>query len=238
MAGHGSRFTEAGFNLPKPLIPVLNKPMIQWVIENLTVTSAHHFIFICQRLHLDKYPQLEIVLKRIAKKCTIISVDAVTEGAACTVLLAENIINNTNPLMIANCDQYIEADINRYLMHSNNHAIDGLIMTMKADHPKWSYAKIDHNGKVTKVIEKEVISDEATVGIYNFKHGSDFVVGAKRMIMQDLRVNNEFYVAPVYNELIALGKNIEIFNIGSVEEKMHGLGTPEDLELFLNNFKS
>lgn len=237
MAGHGSRFTQAGFNLPKPLIPVLNKPMIQWVIENLTVNFPHHFVFMCQSIHLKQYPELELLLRSSARNCTIISIDDVTEGAACTVLLAEHIINNTAPLMIANCDQYVDTNVNEYLIHSANRVIDGMIMTMKSDHPKWSYAKIDKNGMVTEVAEKKVISEEATVGIYNFKHGADFVAAAKKMIAKNLRVNNEFYVAPVYNELIALGKNIGTYNIGSVEEKMHGLGTPEDLNIFVNNFK-
>jgi hypothetical protein len=109
---------------------------------------------------------------------------------------------------------------------------DGLIMTMPADHPKWSYIRFDENGYVTEVREKEVISNEATVGIYNYKHGSDFVKYANQMIEKNIRVNNEFYVAPVYNEMIADGKKIVFHNVG---EKMHGLGTPEDLNAFIAN---
>ena len=137
--------------------------------------------------------------------------------------------------MIANCDQYIDFDINNYEWLESDK--DGYIMTMKANDPKWSYIGVDKNNEVYKVIEKEVISDEATVGIYNFKMGRDFIKAAEKMIKKNDRVNNEFYVAPVYNYMIENKLKVGYFNIGSVGKGMHGLGTPEDLEDFLNNFK-
>ncbi len=105
---------------------------------------------------------------------------------------------------------------------------------MKASDPKWSFVGLDRECLVTHVVEKEVISDEATVGIYNFKRGGDFVSAADKMISQDLRVNNEFYVAPTYNQLIKDNKRIGIFNIGREADGMYGLGTPTDLDLFLS----
>ena len=125
----------------------------------------------------------------------------------------------------------MDIDINNYLDAMGDY--DGLIMTMTADDPKWSFIQYDKAGFVTLLREKEVISDEATVGIYNYKKGADFVKYAKQMIKKNIRVNNEFYVAPVYNEMIEDGKKLVYYNIGQDDEKMHGLGTPEDLEKFL-----
>jgi len=231
MAGSGSRFSKTGYKIPKPLIPIKNKLMIELVIENLRPNIDHRFIFICQVQHLRNYPLRELLEKK-AFGCKIIEVKEVTEGAACTVLLAKELINNQDQLMIANCDQYIDMDINNYLAILNNTAVDGLIMTMKANDDKWSFIKLNSNNEIIKVVEKRVVSDEATVGIYNFLRGSDFVSACEVMIAKNLRVNNEFYIAPVYNEMIKTGKNIKYFNIGNLGEKMHGLGTPEDLNLF------
>ena len=153
------------------------------------------------------------------------------EGAACTVLLAQEHINNGDSLMIANSDQYVETDIDTYLSKMKTNGLDGLIMTMPASDPKWSFVRLDAQNNVTEVVEKKVISHEATVGIYNFASGRQFVEGAKKMIAKNLRVNNEFYVAPVYNELIHEGAKIGIHNIG---DHMHGIGTPEDLTSFLS----
>lgn len=231
MAGAGSRFAKQGFIDPKPLIPIQGIPMIRLVIENLRPNIEHRFIFICQRTHLKAYGLGE-KLAIWAPGSQVIAIDGITEGAACTVLLAKEWINNSDPLMIANSDQYIECDIDQYLGDLNEHQLDGLIMTMTAHDPKWSFVGLA-DGLVTRVVEKEVISDEATVGIYNFASGSDFVNAAQAMIDQNLRVNNEFYVAPAYNQLIAQGQNIGIYNIGSEARGMYGLGTPEDLALFL-----
>ena len=227
MAGRGSRFAKAGYELPKPLIDVNGRPMIEVVTRNIASKCEHRFIYICQQEHLEKYALAER-LKKISPNCKIATVDHITEGAACTVLLAEKYIDNDDPMMIANSDQFVDTDINEYLAALGNN--DGLIMTMPADDPKWSFIKYDENGYVTMVREKEVISNEATVGIYNYARGSDFVKYAKQMIRKNIRVNNEFYVAPVYNEMIEDGKKIVFKDVG---EKMHGLGTPEDLKRFL-----
>ena len=165
--------------------------------------------------------------------CVNITIESVTEGAACTVLLARRYIDNDDPLMIANCDQWVDIDVNDYLEELDRAEADGLIMTMWADDPKWSYVRLDGTGKpVVEVVEKQVVSNEATVGIYNFRRGSDFVRAAGRMIADDFRVNNEFYVAPAYNELIAEGKTIALYNVGREYDGMYGLGVPADLARF------
>ena len=232
MAGRGSRFAQAGYKMPKPLIDIHGHPMIEYVTRNIRPRCAHQFIYICQEEHLEQY-HLARELERMAPGCTIVTVDHITEGAACTVLLAERYIDNDDALMIANSDQFVDTDINCYLSGMGGH--DGLIMTMPASDPKWSYIRYDENGFVTLVREKEVISDQATVGIYNYSHGSDFVKFAHQMIEKNIRVNNEFYVAPVYNEMIEAGRRIVFRDVG---EKMFGLGTPEDLVQFMDNTRS
>lgn len=236
MAGLGSRFSKSGYSVPKPLIEIGNKTMIETVINNLTPDRQHKFIFICQIQHERQF-NISSLLKKYTKNCNIVFIDGLTDGAACTVLEAQKYFNNDSPMMIANCDQYIDFDINNYLDEWLESDKDGYIMTMKANDPKWSYIGVDKNNEVYKVIEKEVISDEATVGIYNFKMGRDFIKAAEKMIKKNDRVNNEFYVAPVYNYMIENKLKVGYFNIGSVGKGMHGLGTPEDLEDFLNNFK-
>ncbi len=234
MAGAGSRFNVAGFTDPKPLIPIHGKPMIKLVIENLTPIQQHRFIFICQSAHVAKYGLRE-KLTAWAPNCVIIEINGITEGAACTVLTAKPFINNNSPLMIANSDQFIDMDVNQYLSIFDNTLIDGLIMTMRASDPKWSFVGLDSARNVTRVVEKEVISDEATVGIYNFRQGRSFVSAAESMIANNERVNGEFYVAPTYNTLITSGYKVGIHNIGSEGTGMHGLGTPVDLAEFLAN---
>lgn len=234
MAGRGSRFIKAGYTVPKPLIEIYGHAMIEYVIKNVKPNQEHKFIFVCLEDHIVEF-DLKNKLRKIVPSCEVVSVNQVTEGAACTVLLTEEYIDNDSPLMIVNSDQFIDVDINLYLNAFVD--VDGLIMTMKADDPKWSYIRYDMTNKVYEVKEKEVISDEATVGIYNYMKGSDFVKYSKRMIEKNIRVNNEFYVAPVYNEMILDGKNIHYYNIGNESEEMHGLGTPEDLQRFMKSRK-
>ena len=234
IAGRGSRFSEAGFELPKPLIQVHGKPMIEVVVNNIRPLCEHRFIFVALKEHLD-HLGMEETLNRIAPGCVIIPVIEVTEGAACTVLLAREYIDNNDQLMMANSDQWVDIDINNYLSLMNDKNIDGLIMTMWADDPKWSFVGFNNEGQVNNVVEKEVISNEATVGIYNFQKGSDFVNAADQMIAKNLRVKNEFYVAPAYNEMINNQANITIFNIGKEYDGMYGMGIPADLDKFIKN---
>lgn len=230
MAGHGSRFAQAGYTFPKPLIEVNGKPMIQVVVENLNIEA--HYIFIVQKEHYEKY-QLKYMLNMIAPGCDIVQVEGVTEGAACTTLLAQHLIDNDDPLLIANSDQFVEWNANECLYAFTADGIDGGLLTFKSVHPKWSYARLDDNGYVAEVAEKRPISDIASVGIYYWKRGQHYVAFAKQMIERNIRTNNEFYVCPVFNEAIEAGLKIRVKNI----EKMWGLGVPEDLEHFLEHHK-
>jgi HAD superfamily hydrolase (TIGR01509 family) len=230
MAGAGSRFEKAGYTFPKPLIDVNNKPMIQVVIENLNLDA--NFIYVVQKSHRQKY-NLDTLLNLITPNCKIVEVDGITEGAACTALIAKEFINNDDPLFFANSDQFVEWDSNEFMYKMQETGCDGGIVTFKSTHPKWSFAKTNKDGIVTEVAEKNPISEDATVGFYFWKNGSDFVKYAEDMIQKNIRVNNEFYVCPVFNQAIQDNKQIRIFNI----DKMWGLGTPEDLDNFLKNYK-
>jgi len=228
MAGAGSRFEKSGYTFPKPLIDVNGDPMIKIVVDNLNIEA--NYIYIVQKNHRDKY-NLDTLLNLITPFCQIVEVDGVTEGAACTTLLASKYINNDNPLLIANSDQFVEWDSNEFMYKMNETKCDAGIVTFKSTHPKWSFVKLNDNGIVTEVAEKNPISDDATVGIYYWVKGSDYVKYANQMIEKEIRVNNEFYVCPVFNEAINDNKKIRTFNVN----QMWGLGTPEDLNNFLNN---
>ena len=230
MAGAGSRFEKAGYTFPKPLIDVRGKPMIQWVVDNLNVEAK--YIFIVQQSHFKKY-NLKETLSNFCPNNEIIQIDGITEGAACTTLLAKQYIDKDEPLIIANSDQFVEWDSDEFIYSCSASDLDANILTFNSTHPKWSYAKLNDLGFVTEVAEKKPISDLATVGIYYWRKGSDYVKYAEQMIDKNIRVNREFYVCPVFNEAIQDNKKVRTYNI----DKMWGLGTPEDLEYFLKNYK-
>ena len=231
MAGMGKRFVDAGYKDPKPFIDVLGKPMIQHVIENLNMKEAR-FTLIARKEHVQNYGGL---ISSLQKKfpLSLITIDKLTEGTACTVLFARKIINTSEPLLIANSDQIVDFNCQDFIDDARSRGLDGSILTFidAERNPKWSFAKTDDNGMVTEVQEKKAISEFATVGIYYFTKGSDFVHGAIDMIIQNDRVNNEFYTCPVYNYLIREGKKLGIYNIEA--SAMHGTGTPEDLKNYI-----
>ena len=230
MAGAGSRFESAGYTFPKPLIEVEGQPMIHKVVNNLNIQGR--YIFLVQKTHYEKY-NLENLLNMISPGCEIIQLEGLTEGAACTVLTSRELIDNDEPLIIANSDQYIDWNAFETISEFSNEGIDGGILTFNSVHPKHSFAKVDGQGYVTEVAEKKPISTNATVGVYFWKKGSDFVYYADQMIQKNIRTNNEFYVCPVYNEAIQDGKKI----ITNMVDKMWGMGTPEELDNFLQNYK-
>lgn len=232
MAGEGSRFAKEGYTFPKPLIDVNGKPMIQVVVENLDFDAE--YIFVVRKEHLKKYEGLEKTLYRITNNnCKIVEIDSLTEGAACTALLAKNLIDCDDDLLIANSDQVIEYSSVNFKTLKTMTNVDAIVFTFNSVHPKWSFVKTNSRGIVSEVAEKLPISDIATCGIYWYKKGSDFVKYAERMIEKNIRVNNEFYIAPVYNELILDKKTLIPYFV----HEMYGIGTPEDLNFYLNKIK-
>jgi HAD superfamily hydrolase (TIGR01509 family) len=230
MAGAGSRFAKVGYKVPKPLIEFHDKPMIKHVIDNLNMDAQ--YVFVVQKEHYEKY-NLGSYLELMVPGCQIVQTDGLTEGAACTTLLAKDFINNARHLLIANSDQFVEWNSCEFMYSMLCDDADGGILTFEASDPKWSYVRLGEDGYACEVAEKKVISNEATVGIYYWKHGYDYVRLTEQMIAKNIRVNNEFYVCPVYNELFAEEKRVKIFRAS----EMWGLGTPEDLQIFLDKHK-
>ena len=229
MAGEGSRFRDEGYTFPKPLVEVDGNPMIQTVVENLDFNAE--YIFLVRESHIKEYSGIIGTLDKITNgNFKYISVESLTEGAACTALLAKKYINDDDDLLIVSSDQYIEYEPENFKFIKDNVSIDSIVFTFNAVHPKWSFVKTNSRGYVTEVAEKTPISNIATCGIYWYKKGHEFVKYAEQMIENNIRVNNEFYIAPVYNELIKDGKTLVPFYV----HKMWGLGTPEDLKLYLN----
>lgn len=246
MAGRGSRFANSGYELPKPLVEIQGRPMIEWVVKSIGA-AEHRHIFIVQKEHIELY-KLDELLESLVNKCVIIPIDYITEGQASSILLAEPWLDD-DYLLTVNCDQVVEWNFQRFLDSFSTYSrewdsifrYDGVIPTFEdtSGNTKWSYAETRYKSigyedydVVSRVEEKNPISPHATVGLYGWNRGSDFVKYAKRMIAQNKRVNNEFYAAPVYNEAIEDGKNFRIFDC-----KVHTTGTPEELNAFLQTLE-
>ena len=228
MAGRGSRFAQIGIVTPKPLIKVRGKPMYAWATEGLPLSLARRLIFICLREHLDDLALEQDIHTRYAQyDPAIIALDEVTQGQACTVLKARELINQDEALLIFNADTYCPTTLAQAFI-SYGPQVDGVLDVFRAPGDKWSFARIDEQNRVLETAEKQRISDWATTGLYYFRRGSDFVRHAEAMIADNERSNNEFYVAPVYNRMIAAGADIRANKI----ENVWVLGTPEDLARF------
>lgn len=234
MAGHGSRFKAAGYTTPKPLLPVGNWSMFEVVLANLYDSSLTEAILVTMdgmvadsRLQeLSDVSGLNIRQLRLRTR---------TDGAATTVAAALNslpLASSDRKLIVANCDQYIDADLAS--LHASLGPMRSSILTMEDNDPKWSYARLGRDGKVDLVEEKKVISPYATSGVYGFSSCSVFLSGYKKMTAANCRVNGEFYVAPVYNFLPS-EEAVSIINLGPVGSVMHGLGIPSDYETFLES---
>ena len=228
MAGRASRFKEVGYKVPKPLITVKGKPMIQWATDSLSFLSDATFIFLCLKEHEEQFGISQELKKLYGSKVEVILVEGVTQGAATTALLAKKLINSNEELIISNADQFfMSKKCEKELMQKKKH-FSGLIPVFEGTHPRWSFAKINEKGFVTEVAEKVPISNNATVGVYYFQHGKDFVWAAEEMITKDIRRNNEFYVCPIFNELLGRGDKIKAVTV----DEMWSMGTPEDVQYF------
>jgi dTDP-glucose pyrophosphorylase len=232
MAGRGSRFKDIGYSVPKPLIDVAGQKMIELVIKNIRPAIPHRFIFICLKEHHEEYDLHKIFKEAVGNdKYEMLLLDDVTAGAACTVLSAKQYIDNDDDMVTVNSDQYININFEDFILDGRREGVHGNIMTFVDSDPKWSFAKTDETGRVTETAEKVPISKNATVGIYYFAKGRDFVRAAEEMIQKDVKQNGEFYICPAYNEMIAQGAHIKVYDIAVTD--MHGLGTPDDLNAFL-----
>ena len=230
-AGLGSRFAQIGINIPKPLIPIEGIPMINWVISNFPLQESDQ-ISIISRTGSQISDLQQEWFKDFKIKLNFIEIRSLSEGPADTVSRAINGTNENLGLIVANSDQYVTEDLGEFVDSVRGDENSGSILTMEASGTKWSYVTRDQSGLIDNVVEKVEISSEATVGIYGWTKTSLFSSSLSEMILNDDRVNNEFYVAPTYNYLIKKGIPIKAINIGPVESAVHGLGTPEDLDIF------
>jgi NDP-sugar pyrophosphorylase family protein len=228
MGGEGRQFAERGYTFPKPLIEIAGQPLIEIVVRNLAPAEPHQFIFVCRREHVQRFA-LGDVLNLIAPGCRIVTMGKPTAGALCSVLLGMEHFQHEEELLVANADQYVDASIDAFLAAARAARWDGGLLTFPNTHPRWSYARTEGD-QVVAVAEKQPVSRNATAGLYYFRRGLDFVTAAERVLLKNASVVGEFYVAPVYNELILAGKRIGIFPIAG--SAMHGLGTPEEVERF------
>lgn len=228
LAGLGKRFSDEGFTEPKPLIKIQNKEMILHAIDSLGINGKYLFVI----RKSDFSENLKKILKLHNSDATIMEIDYLTDGPACTALLMKKYINNEEPLVIANCDQIMWWDGEFFIKSINNNVHDGIIVTYYANTPKNSYAKVDRSGRVINIKEKEVISNISLNGIHYWKHGKDFVDSAEEMIAKkDKSINGEYYIGPTYNYMIKNNKRVGIFHIPDV---MHNsVGTPDDLREYL-----
>jgi NDP-sugar pyrophosphorylase family protein len=228
MGGEGRQFAERGYTFPKPLVEVDGQPLIEIVVKSLTPSEPHRFVFICRQEHVTGYA-LGDVLRLVAPDCQVVTSAKPTAGALCSVLLGLEHLPEDGELLIANADQCVDVPMDRFLASARAGAWDGYLMTFPNTHPRWSYARTEGD-LVVAVAEKQPISRNATAGLYYFRRGADFIRGAERMLTKNASIAGEFYVAPVYNELILSQKRVGIFAIDG--SQMHGLGTPEEVERY------
>ena len=234
MAGLGSRFSEAGYQLPKFLIEVDGKTLLQYSLESLPLRRGDGIIFIALEEHEKKY-KLKKVISSILEhgEFELIFIPVVTRGQAETVMQAKTMIDNENDLVIYNIDTYFRSDKLRSKLENKESKLDGVLGSMEVspDDSKWSFAKVDNSGIVIETAEKVAISSHALTGLYHFSAGSDFVRVAKKHIEENKLYKNEYYIAPMYNDLIAEGKQYVLDPVDS----FIALGTPEDVEAFKVN---
>lgn len=228
MAGLGKRFRDKGFIVPKPFIMVDDKQIIDYSFDSIDIEEYEKIIFIVRREHVNNFNINEILLNKFGRNIEIVVVETLTQGSVCSCLAAKDLINNDNPLVIYTLDVNFAP---KFAYSSINKDLDGLVLTFQANNPIYSYAEVNKNGLVLRTEEKEVISSNALVGIYCFRSGASFVKYSERMIDQELRTNNEYYIAPLYNLLIKDG----LFIGTQAVDKMHVIGTPDELDFFKRN---
>lgn len=224
IAGKAQRFLDAGYTMPKPLILANHKHVIDWSLESVDYSECN-LIFIVRLDHIYNFSIDKILKQKFGDDIQIVVLDKITRGALETCVLAEQYINNDIPLLIYTPDVYFEPQFKPNAIPDDS---EGFLLTFLANSADHSYSQCDINGKVSRVVEKEVISEHANVGLYYFNSGKEFLKYGKEVIDNNMLVKNEFYIAPMYNLMIRDGKYVTC----SDTEKMHVLGTPSTLEFF------
>jgi dTDP-glucose pyrophosphorylase len=224
MAGRGSRFKNVGEMTPKPLIPVLGKPMLYWALKSIDGIEYSQLVFIALKEHEVNFGLKTLLHELYGNNVTLILIDEVTEGQLCTVLAAEEHLNSSEDILITSSDTFVKSKIGEHISRKADDCA-GLISVANLPGDRWSFAKVDETGRVTEVAEKRRISNYASTGLYYFANGYDFLTEAKRIIENKEKTQGEYYVIPVYQKLIERGLKIEI----SLADEVYDMGTPESL---------
>lgn len=225
MAGLGSRFRDAGYKLPKPLIDVLGRPMYAWATESLPLDKSTRLIFILLASQPECPELTRDIQQRYAKHSPIVvTVPELTAGQAITVLRAKEFINNDEPCLIHNADTAFDVD-HAWVEKAWHDGMDGALLVFNSNEKRWSFSRENAAGFVDEVREKEVISPWASTGTYWFRRGADFVRMAESRLNAGRREAAEYYVGPLYNDMIATGSKVKNYPI----RKLYCFGTPDDL---------
>jgi dTDP-glucose pyrophosphorylase len=230
MAGHGQRFADAGYKVPKMLIEAHGKTLLEWSIDSLPLALCTRLVCILLAEHERQHNLSRHITARYGNRVEIKFhfLEQVTRGQAETVLLSRPLVDENKDLLVFNIDTYFHSDTLAEKLQRND--IDGVLGAFESTEPRFSFAVVDKlTGLVTRTAEKEVISTHALTGLYHFRRPVDFFEAATHYITNDIRVNNEFYIAPMYNYLIAQGKKYVVDEAA----EHHILGTPAELKNFL-----
>lgn len=230
MAGEGSRFRDAGWTTPKPLIELDGKPLFMHAIESVKVDGAPmKYSFIVRQEHIDEYG-IDKGIRQTIPDAMIYSVSKTTRGAVETCLKAEAGIVDDDAVVVMDCDLEFSSRkysdiIRRVLNLPESDAKGGALVSFESDLPKYSYAAIGDDGLVKRTAEKEVISNNALCGAYFFSSGKEFKEAAHRLLNEPVMLKPEFYVSLLYNYLLKDGSPVELARM----EKYRSYGTPEEL---------
>lgn len=237
IAGLGKRFTEFGYSVPKPLVKVKNKTLLEYSLGTLGL-DGNYIVVVLKYENESFNREIRDVIESVKPNSKIITIDSPTQGSSETCLYAKKFIDNEEELIVTNGDQYLNWDPQKFKAHIAETKPDGCVSTY--DHKdfeigkpsKYAFVSLDSNGYATKFQEKFAISQHAMNGIHYWKNGRDFVRTVQMVIDHDIRVNGEHYLSSSYNFLINEGKKINTFKMQNQE--YCSLGSPEEINANLN----
>lgn len=230
--GGGSQFfSREEYFYPKMLIEIQGKPMVQHAIENLqSLDQDLQFIFVVKRSDCVEFHLDETLRLLTQDQCKIVMLDHDTKGAACSSLIAIDLINNHDPLVIANFDQLFDCNLGEYLKQLQSSACDAGCLTFDSTHPRWSYVLVNDKGQVMEAAEKRPLSRHAIAGFYYYQHGQEFIKAAQLAIRKSCSNSEIFYISPTFNELILQNKFVQAITVPN--EVYHSFYTPQKIEEF------
>jgi len=235
LAGDSRPFEDQGYLYPKYLLEVEGKPLVQHVVEHIALSRPCRYIFVIRKEDADRF-HFESVLKLLSPDAEVVIAEGLTHGAACTALLAVELIDNDEPLLIVNGDQVVELSYDRAIDFFEQQSFDAGTVVFDSVHPRWSYVRLDKSDHVVEAAEKRPISRNATAGLYYYAKGSDFVSASKEMIRKDAHVGEAFYVCPTFNEMLLRQALVGVFRIP--RECYHSLAAPQGVQAFEEMLRS